>query len=299
MSTEEKYAVIFDLLAKAKEEKGLDSAGLHDEIKKELEAENKTFGTFLGLVESLQDIIPKEKQRFNAAIKALAKTSGLSRQNILESADNQLEGLGNVEKKVFSALAGFGDELRDMDSRLKKTKDELSELRKKIADLEKEEQEILGSMASWEKGCKVVEQSVRKVFTDIGAEITGVRNKIEQFAAEEVPQQPIPPPESAESTKRDKPGETAGTQKKIEQSAAEEVPPQPATPPVSVENAERIDAGEDIILEFPSKPGDSKWVKKCSLCGGTMDFYTTEAMWKCYNCGNEEPESASESTAAS
>ena len=117
MGNDEKYNIYLDLLAKAKGKEGLDVVLLHYEIKKEIDSGDKTFGKFLELVASFQEIIPNEKQRYNAAIKALSAIWGLNRQNVLESTGNQLTELKNIEKVVLSALTGLNDEVRDMDSR--------------------------------------------------------------------------------------------------------------------------------------------------------------------------------------
>lgn len=258
MGAEEKYSAILDLLARAKDGELLDLALLGDEIRKGLDSGDKTFSIFNDLVESLQDIIPKEKQRYNAALKALSKTSGLNRQHILESAESRIGELKDIEGLVFSAMAGFSDALHALAARSKLIRSEIAELRKKISDLEKEEQETLSSLARRERENKAAEQAVRKVFSDVGAEITEISNKIVQFSAEAAPTQPI-------------------------------------KPPASVEPAEREDAEADVELEEspaeePAAPQDTKWIKKCPLCGGQMNFHSSESLWMCYTCGNEEPE---------
>jgi ribosomal protein L37AE/L43A len=37
-----------------------------------------------------------------------------------------------------------------------------------------------------------------------------------------------------------------------------------------------------------SAPQDTKWQKKCPMCGGRMNFHINEQMWKCYSCAYEE-----------
>src|SRR6266496_248153 len=64
---------------------------LRDEIKKVIENEDTIFGKFRELVASFEEIIPEEKQRYNAAVKALSTTSKLSRQDIVKAVINQLE----------------------------------------------------------------------------------------------------------------------------------------------------------------------------------------------------------------
>jgi len=273
MGSEEKYkgeGFLSDLLAKAKESGGLDIVRLRDEIRKEIETEDKTFGKFLGLVESFQDIISEEKLRYNAAIKALSKTSGVSRQNVLEAADNQLEELKMLEKDVMSTLPDFRKDLKAMESKSKEIKNELAKLREKIGQLQKEEQKILDGIAARERDMKAVEESVGKIFTEIGSEITGIRKKIEEFTAEKAPPQPIAPPVSVESPKIE---EEKGVVK------------------------------EESKIEWTSEPQEEEGGRRCSMCGGQMDFHIQYGMWMCYACGHEEPatedtEGASELTAA-
>jgi ribosomal protein L37AE/L43A len=275
MSIDENYnrsGFLSDLLAKAKEGEGLDLVNLRYEIRKKIQSEDKTFGKFIELMESFQDILPKEKQRYNVAIKALATTTGLGRQSVLESTDNQIEELKALENVVLSALTGVRDELEAMESRSKEIKKEIAELRKKMTKFEKEEQELLAGMAARESEMKVVEDGVRKAFTDVGTEITDIRKKIEEFTGEKVSSGQITPPDSIESPKveSDKEG--------IE---------------------EEIKTGE-----IPER-GDTEWTRRCPLCGGRMNFHVKEGTWMCYTCGHEaaqtddaedggEPESASE-----
>ncbi len=94
-----------DLFVKTKGGEELSSKihRLRDEIKKIIESEDTIFGKFHGLVESFREIIPDEKQRYNAAIKALSTTSKVSRQDIAKAVNNQLEELKILEKGLLSA----------------------------------------------------------------------------------------------------------------------------------------------------------------------------------------------------
>lgn len=258
MSTDEKYnmkGLLSDLLAKAEKREGLDVVRLRDEIKRGIESEDEIIRKFLGLVESFKDIIPEEKQRYNAAIRALSATSGLSRQNVLESINNQLEELKKLEKRVLSALPGFRDELKVMESRSQEIKSEIAKLREKIVQFEKEEQKILGGMASREREMKIVEGAVSKLFADIGVEISGIRKKIEEFTAEKVSPQPKAPPESIESHKHEE---------------------------------EKGGAEEEGKIEETSATQETEFLRKCPMCGGQINFLIKEAKWMCYTCGHEE-----------
>lgn len=292
MSTDEKYnmkGLLSDLLARAKEREELDLVLLRNEIRKEIEAGDKTLQKFLELVESFQEVLPKEKQRYNVAIRALYTTSRISRQNVLESTDNQLEELRKLEKGVLSDLTGFRDELNDMDARLEETKSELTKLREKIAHLEKEEEEILVDMAARESERKVVEEAVRKVFTDVATDIDEVRKKVEEFTAEKASPQPAARPDSIAKV---------SPQPIARPDSIEEVSPQPIARPDSIEShrhgeeeggaEEEGKIEETFTMQETSEMQESEWLKKCPICGGQINFLVNEAKWMCYSCGHEE-----------
>lgn len=274
MGTDEKYAIkesLSDLLAKAKEGQQLDIIRIGDEIKKEIESRGEISRKFLELVELFGDIIPEEKQRYNAAIKVLSATSGLSRQNVLESINSQIEELNILERGALSAFPGFRDELRVPESRSQEIKSEIAELRGKIVQLEKEEQEILGDMAAREREMKNVEEAVSKLFTDIRVKITGIRKKIEEFTSGKVSPQPMAPADAVEGHEHEE---------------------------------EKGGAEEEGTIEETSELQETEFLRKCPMCGGQIHFLIKEEMWKCYNCGHEEsvkgdPEGANAVAAAS
>ncbi len=234
---------------------------LRDELKKVIDNEDTVLGKFRGLVESFREIIPDEKQRYHAAIKALSATSKLSRQDIVNGFGNQLEELKILQKGLMSALPSWRDELKAMEAKSRETRDEISKLREKIGRLENEEREILSGMATREKEIEHVEKAVGDLFTDIGAEITSVKKKVEEFSLESAPSQPIPPRESIR---------------------------------IDITSEEKGGGGQ--ISEVPSEvpedsvPQDTEWQKKCPMCGGRMNFHINEQLWMCYSCAYEESE---------
>ena len=228
---------------------------LREEIKKVIEGEDTIFGKFRGLVESFRDIIPEEKQRYHAAIQALSTTSKLSQQEIVKAVNNQFEELKILEKGLMPALPGWRDELKVMETRSREMRDEISKLREKIGQLESEEKGILTGMAAREKEMALVEKAVTELFTDLGAEITSIKKKVEEFTAESAASQPIP---AKDSMKKDIPREEKGSGER-----KSEIPESPA-------------------------PQGTEWQKKCPMCGGRMDFYSQEEMWQCYSCAYEE-----------
>jgi ribosomal protein L37AE/L43A len=136
-------------------------------------------------------------------------------------------------------------------------RDEISKLREKIGQLESEEKGILTDMAAREKEMALVEKAVGELFRDLGAEITSIKNKVEEFTAESAASQPIPAKDFVKSDIFPSEEKGGGERKS-------EIPESPA-------------------------PQDAEWRKKCPMCGGRLDFYSQEEMWQCYSCAYEEP----------
>jgi predicted nucleic acid-binding Zn-ribbon protein/ribosomal protein L37AE/L43A len=251
------YRMVADLFVKSKGGEELSSKidRLRNGIKKIIESEDTIFGKFRELVESFEEIIPEEKQRYHAAIKALSTTSKLSPQEIVKAVNNQLEELKTLEKGLMPALAGWRDEFKEMKAKSLEIRDEISKLREKIRRLESEEKGILNDMVAREQEMELVETAVEELFTDIGGEITDIKKKVEEFTSESAASQPMPP---RASIKSDIPGkETGGGEQKSE-------------------------IGES------SAPQDTEWEKECPMCGGQMSFLTRDEMWQCYTCAYEE-----------
>lgn len=252
------YRMAADLFLKSEggEEMSSKIDRLRNGIKKVIESENTIFVKFRELVESFEEIIPEEKQRYHAAIKALSTTSKLSRQEIVKAVNNQLEDLKTLEKGLMPALPGWRDEFKVMKARSLEIRDEISKLREKLGRLESEEKGILNEMVAREKEMELVEKAVGELFTEIGEEITYIKKRVEEFTSEGAASQPIPPRVSIH--KSDIPDEEKG-------------------------------GGEHKIeIRESSAPQETEWEKKCPMCGGQMSFHVKDEMWLCYACAYEE-----------
>ena len=263
MSVEEKNRseilsrIAAKLFVKSKGDEELSSKihRLRDEVKKVIESEDTIFGKFRELLASFEEIIPEENQRYNAAIKALSTTSKLNRQEIVKAVNNQLEELKRLEKGLISSHPGWRDEFKVMEAKSREMRDDISKLREKIGRLESEEKEILNGMAEREKEMELVEKAVGELFTDIGAEITYIKKRIEEFTAESAASQSIPP---MDSTKSD------------------------------ISSEEKGGGEQKSEIRESSAPQDTEWQKKCPMCGGRMNFHSKDEMWMCYSCAYEE-----------
>jgi ribosomal protein L37AE/L43A len=228
---------------------------LRNEIKKVIGSEGTIFGKFLKLVESFREIIPEEKQRYNAAIKALSTTANLSRQDIIKAFINQLEELKILEKGLLDTPSNWRDELKTMEAKSRGMRDEISKLQEKIGRLESEEKEIRNGIASREKEMELVEKAMKELFANMAAEVACINKKVQEFTAETAATQPIPP---TDSIINDTLGGEKGSERKSD------------------------------ISEPPAPQQDAEWQKKCPMCGGRMNFHINEQMWLCYSCAHEE-----------
>jgi ribosomal protein L37AE/L43A/predicted nucleic acid-binding Zn-ribbon protein len=301
--------IVADLSVKSRGDEELLSKvrRLRDEIKKIIENEDTIFGKFNELVESFREIIPEEKQRYNAAIKALSATSKLSRQEILKGINNQLEELKILEKGLRSALPGH-DELKVMEAKSRDVKNEILKLREKIGRLENEEKEILNGISARQKEMEHVEKAVVELFTDIGEKITYTKRKVEEVTAGSTTPQTIQPRDSIINhvPSEDK----RGDEQKIEirePSSQQDSEGQKKCPMCggrmnfhiaeqtwmcySCAYREFKKGGDEQKIEIrePSSQQDSEGQKKCPMCGGRMNFHIAEQTWMCYSCAYEEP----------
>jgi ribosomal protein L37AE/L43A len=270
--------IIADLFAKQTggEELSPKIQRLRDEIKKVFEGEATVYGKFRGLLQSLRQVIPDEKQCYHAALQALSTTSKLSRQEIITAVNAQLEELKILEKGLMPALPNWRDDLKAMEARSNEIKGEIAKLREKIAQLESEEKKVLSGKAEREKELALVEKTTREFFANIRAEITSIKSKVEEFTAEGTAAQPAPPaaqpaPPAAQPTPP----------------AVQPTPPK--EPPKSSAPVEKKGGSERAIeIKGPPPPVDSKWQKKCPMCGGQMHLLELEKMWQCFSCAHEE-----------
>jgi ribosomal protein S27AE len=250
--------IVADLFEKSKGAEELSSKihRLRDEIKKVIEGEDTIFGKIRGLVESFREMIPEEKQRYNAAIKALSTTSKLGRQEIVKAVNAQHEELKILEKVLLGTAPGWRDELKVMEAKSREMRDEISKLREILGRLEIEEKEILNGMTAREQEMTLVEKAVGELFTDIGAEITTIKKKVEEFTAESAASQPSPSGDSIKS----------------------EIP--------SLDKEGGVQKSEISAPPAPQAAQDTNQQKKCPMCGGQMNDYGEK--WQCYSCAYEE-----------
>lgn len=251
--------IVEELFANPSEGKELSSQiqRLGEEIRKVIHGDDSLFGKFRGLLESFREVIPEEQQRYHAALKALVTTSKLDPKEIMKVFSGQLEELKIVEKGIMPYLSGWSGGLLDMEARSQQLKKEIASLRERLAQLESEEKGVQSGIAERAKDLKSAEKTIKGLFTDIGAEITAVNKKIGELTGEGPTEQPSP----------------------------EKAPVKSGVP------GRKKDGGDQKVEIKVTQAQDTKFQRKCPMCGGLFNLHELENMWQCYTCGHEEPAS--------
>jgi chromosome segregation ATPase/rubredoxin len=250
--------IVADLFAKSTggEDQSSRTRRLRDEMKKVIGSEDTIFGKLRGLLESFREIIPDENQRYLAALKALSTTSKLGPQEIVKAVNGQLEELKVLEKGLMSTVPGR-DEVNAMESRSQQLKGEIAQLRERMAQLESEETTVRTGISAREKELELAEKTVKDLFADIVAEITSFKKTVEELTAEAPAAQALP---QGDPLNEDIPGGKRG-------------------------------GGEQKIgIKAASPPEDTKFQRKCPMCGGRLNLLELEKKWQCYTCAYEEPD---------
>lgn len=269
--------IVSDLLAKSVEGKDASSdvRQLGDELQKIVQRDDTLYGKFRGILDSFRTIIPDEQQRYLAALQALSTTAKLSRQEVMKAISSQQEELSRTEQGLTPYFAAWRDTIKAMEARQQAIQSELVQLRERIAQLENEDRTIISLKVSRELSLGQAEKTIRDIFANIGAEMAAVNKTMGELPAEASAGQPA-------------------------QSAAQPGPPvaqppvQPVSPPAppavqaaSVTNAAPVEKKAETPAA--SAPVDTKFQKKCPMCGGQFNLLELQKLWQCFTCGYEEP----------
>lgn len=270
--------IVADLFDKSKGELSPKINYLRAEIKKITDSESTIVGKLGRLVESFREIIPDEKQRYHAALKALSTTSKLSREEIVAAVNKQLEELSLLEKSLIPAIPGWRGELKLMEATTQELRRESVKLRERMAWLESEEKRVLTNMAARQLEAELAEKTMWELFRELGAEITAVTKKVTEATAETATVQPVvqqaPLPRAVPVV------EKVVVEQKSELSGSSDPEAAPAV--------KKMDEEQKKEISEPAAPQYTEFQKKCVMCGGRMDFYGNSKMWQCYSCGHEE-----------
>jgi ribosomal protein L37AE/L43A/predicted nucleic acid-binding Zn-ribbon protein len=268
--------IITEIFAKPMESKELSLQIQHlgDEIRKVMHSEDTVFGKFRGLLESFRTVIPDEKQRHQAALQALSTTSKLSRQEIIKAINGQLEELKIVETGLMSPQSGWRDGLKSMGSRSQQLKGEIAQLRERLTQLESEEKAVQAHMSAREKDLDLAEKTVKELFANIVAEISALNKKVEEWTADAPVAQPSPPAPTPPAVQPTPPAAQPGPKKEPEKG---DVP------------GKRKDSEQKAEIKTSPPQQDTRFQRKCPMCGGPYHLLELEKIWQCFTCAYEEP----------
>jgi len=151
-----------------------------DDIRKTVESEGDTITKFMNLVESLEDVIPEEANRYRAAYKALVTTSGRKRGDILDDTNRQLNSLKS-QKEVFTKTVNtWRKRLQAFSDRSKEIRRDINVLQEKLRALEKQERKILDTASDKERQIRSAEVKFGDFLRDIEQDINDFTKRIMQ-----------------------------------------------------------------------------------------------------------------------
>lgn len=140
---------------------------------------------FIELAESLRDIIPQEPASFQAAMKALEKTAGVNKEQLLEAAEEQIKALA-AERQDFEQSAGkMKESLQGTTKKAAEIRARIDEMQGLIAALEKEEQQLFNQMAAEEQLIRTAQLRFNGVIRVVESDIRGNLDKIRSFLPDE------------------------------------------------------------------------------------------------------------------
>jgi len=244
----------------------LQAQHLGDAVRRIIQRDDTLYGKFRGILDSFRAIIPDEQQRYLAAIQALSTTAKLNRDEITAAINRQVDELKLIEQGLTPFLVSWRDTLKAMEARQQAIKAELAQLRDRITQLENEDRSLVVMKLAREQNLALAEKKISGIFASIGAELQGVSRKMAELPGD-VPAppaavQPVPP--TAPPVVQTAPAKSAA----------------PAEPVGGVQ--------EKSGITLPPAPVDSKFQKKCPMCGGQFNLLELQNLWQCFTCGHEE-----------
>lgn len=235
----------------------LNGGQLIEGIRSELEKESGVLRKFLGLVESLRDIVPEEDKRYHAALESLSQTIGVSKEDIVRAADRQLSEFENQKKSFALSLVERRAEMKVLLARANHIRSEASRLQEEINRLEEEEKSILANVKAEEAALRTTEENFAVAVEKLEKEIGETRSRIRRYLLEGAP----PPDEPLMRLHVEDDAET-------------------------VVGGEEADDFGDTTLRPPAEKASVN-TKTCPNCKNQMDWYDFDKKWKCFVCAHE------------
>lgn len=149
--------------------------GFYDQLADAISAKGKSYDVFTGMLNDLS-VIPDEKQRFEAALKALARTSGMSVDELIHALDAKAETL-KAESDEFSGV------LEDKHKTIQGLTAEITAIDQKIAEIEAEKQRLLGEKKGIEANQQELQEKASKAETDFGNAIKKIQAELREARA--------------------------------------------------------------------------------------------------------------------
>lgn len=238
----------------------LESGRFLESIRAEIKKAGGELQKFLSLVESLREIIPDEAKRYAAAYKAIQESSGITKDEILGAAENQLSALKNQKDIIAESFTAPDTGNNPLASKLEETRTRISEFKGALKKLEEEEKEILASLAAEKERSRKAEKGLDSLIRSIEEEIVDIRDKVLCYLIQDSSLSIVPESEPLEDMGPE--GEYTDAEPE-----ADLISPMSGEPPADAKGAK---------------------VKPCPSCQNRMDWYEMDRKWKCFVCAHEE-----------
>jgi chromosome segregation ATPase len=155
------------------------------DIRTAVEKQGVTITKFMGLVKSLEDVIPDEDKRFRAAYKALRATSDKGRDDMMADTSLQLNSLKS-QKEIFNKTVNlWRRRLQDFTEKGKDLRRDINVLQEKLRSLEKQERQILDLAGDKERQIKHAEVKFGDFIREIEQDIKDFSNRISDLLPKE------------------------------------------------------------------------------------------------------------------
>lgn len=170
------------------------------EIRRSLASGDDALAQFLGLLESLRDVVPDDDKCHEAALTALERTSGHKEADVLRAVRGHRDALDRLRNLFEMTVSERGDEMRVLERKAREIQDQVDKLEAQLRTLMQEEQTIRTALSSREASAESAGERFEAALMSVQAEIEELRSRMGDTATaeESVPQDDLSPDFSAE-----------------------------------------------------------------------------------------------------
>ncbi|GAB4389613.1 MAG: hypothetical protein Kow0025_16050 [Thermodesulfovibrionales bacterium] len=185
-------------------------SALLEDMRSEVVGKGEAVQKFLGLTGALEEVVPDEERRHEAAMKALFHATGLSGEDLLAAADRQLAEIKRQKESFALTADRWRRDLGEHFSRAREIREEMEALRRRLSELEEEQKAASSGLRRGEKEISDAEARFASEARELQAGIEGVISSIRSVVSGKALR--VRPPEAAKASGPREGGDTALTE---------------------------------------------------------------------------------------